>query len=78
MLGVCLFVPVMAGLYARRVGQPEALAAVAAGIAAMVAVHLATRGRGFGIVTPAFAGIALSVVGCAVMVLARRRRMGRR
>ena len=56
-------------------GAPEALAAVAAGIAAMVAVHLATRGRGFGIVTPAFAGIALSIVGCAAMVLVRRRRI---
>ena len=74
-LGVSLFVPVVAGLYVRRVGKPEALAAVAAGIAAMVAVHLATRGRGFGIVTPAFAGIALSIIGCAVVVLVRRRRI---
>jgi SSS family solute:Na+ symporter len=72
-LGVCLFVPIVAGLYVRRVGNPEALAAVGAGVAAMVAVHLATGGRGFGIVTPAFAGIAVSIVACVVVLIARRR-----
>jgi SSS family solute:Na+ symporter len=72
-LGVCLFVPIVAGLYARRVGTPEALAAVGAGVAAMVAVHMGTYGKGFGIITPAFAGITVSVAACLVMVVARRR-----
>ena len=72
-LGVCLFVPIVAGLYVRRVGQPEALAAIGVGIAAMVAVHLATLGKGFGIISPAFVGIATSVVVCAAVALGRRR-----
>lgn len=74
-LGVSLFVPIVAGLYTGRVGKPEALAAVGAGIAVMVSVHLGTMGKGFGIITPAFAGIFVSVVTCLVVVLARRRRM---
>ena len=32
LLGVCLFVPMIAGLYVRRAGAPEALAAIAGGV----------------------------------------------
>jgi SSS family solute:Na+ symporter len=72
-LGVSLFVPMMAGLYVRRAGTPEALAAIAGGISVMVAVHLATGGRGFGIVSPALAGILTSILaGGAVLALRRR------
>jgi hypothetical protein len=46
----------MAGLYVRRAGTPEAMAAIFGGVAVMLAVHLATGGRGFGIVSPALAG----------------------
>jgi solute:Na+ symporter, SSS family len=39
-LSVSLFVPVVAGLYVRRAGTPEALAAIGAGIAALAAAQL--------------------------------------
>ena len=66
--------PVVAGLYVRRVGHAGGAGRHRArGIAVMVAVHLATGGRGFGIVTPALAGILASVLaGCAVLALRRR------
>jgi hypothetical protein len=62
----------MAGLYVRRAGTPEALAAIAGGVAVMLAVHLATGGRGFGIVSPGLAGLVASA-GAAGAVLALRR-----
>jgi SSS family solute:Na+ symporter len=73
LLGVCLFVPMMAGLYVRRAGTPEAMAAIAGGVAVMLAVHLATAGRGFGIVSPALAGLLASVLACGAVLALRRR-----
>src|SRR5207237_8982550 len=46
LLGVSLFVPILAGLYSRRAGAPGALAAVAAGVSAMLAVSRPSDGRG--------------------------------
>ncbi len=40
-LGVCLFVPVVAGLFTRRPGAPEALAVIGAGLVMLVAGNLA-------------------------------------
>lgn len=39
LLGVSLFVPVLAGLYVRRAGTPEALAAIVAGVSFVLAVQ---------------------------------------
>ena len=44
LLGVSLFVPIIAGLYSRRAATPEALASIGCGVAAMLAVQLATGG----------------------------------
>lgn len=72
-LAVSLFVPVVAGLYSRRFGTPEALAAIATGIAVLFAVRLASGGPGWGLFSPSLLGIAASaVVGGAVLVLRRR------
>jgi len=72
-LGVCLFVPMMAGLYVRRAGTPEAMAAIFGGVAVMLAVHLATGGRGFGIASPALVGLIASVLACTIVLALRRR-----
>jgi len=40
LLGVSLFVPLVAGLYSRRPGPPEALAAIGVGVAVVVAARL--------------------------------------
>ena len=69
-LSVSLFVPVVAGLHYRKTGTVEALAAIGAGVAALLAVHLRTGGAGYGIGTPTLLGMAVSAV---VFVLVRRR-----
>src|SRR5438067_3369873 len=58
LIGVSLFVPVLAGLYVRRTSASGALAAMIAGVCAALAVHLLTGGRGWGLVTPAIGGLA--------------------
>ena len=74
LLGVCLFVQVVAGLYTRRVGTPEALAAIVAGVALVAAVELDRRlGAGwFGSVSADQAGLAASAVACVFVAVARR------
>jgi SSS family solute:Na+ symporter len=62
LLSVSLFVPVIAGLYARRVHVAEALAAIGAGVAIVIALQLSTSGRGFGRLTPALIGIAGAIL----------------
>jgi SSS family solute:Na+ symporter len=84
-LGVCLFVPVVAGLYARRVGAPEVWAAIAAGVMALLAAQLAGPdhslfgslfGSSFGL-TPTLLGL-LASVGACLMVMGRHVAWGRR
>src|SRR5205814_2562902 len=74
LLGVSLFVPVVAGLYVRRAGTPEALAAIAGGVAVMLAVRLATGDAGFGPLSPALAGLLASAVAGGAVLATRRRR----
>ena len=71
LLTVSLFVPVVAGLYWRRTGTPEALAAVGCGVAGMLASHLATGGAGFGLLQPPFVGLVCAGLGCAAAVALR-------
>jgi SSS family solute:Na+ symporter len=73
LLGVSLFVPILAGLYLGRAGTPEALASIACGVATMAAVHLGTGGRGLGGVTPALAGLGAASLGFLVVFLTRLR-----
>jgi Na+/proline symporter len=71
-LSVCLFVPVIGGLYVRRVGAPEALAAIATGMAMTAAVHFGTDGRGFGGLSPALVGLLAGTLACALVAVGRR------
>jgi SSS family solute:Na+ symporter len=73
LLGVSLFVPILAGLYIGRAGTPEALASIACGVATMAAVQLATGGRGVGGMTPALAGLTAASAGFLVVFLSRLR-----
>jgi SSS family solute:Na+ symporter len=74
LLGVSLFVPVVAGLYLRRAETPEALAAIAGGVAVMLAARFATGGRGFGVVSPALAGLLASALAGGTVLALRRPR----
>jgi SSS family solute:Na+ symporter len=62
LLVVTLVVPLVAGLYSTRPTPRTAFAAIALSVPATGVIHMATQGRGFGILTPAAAGILLSAV----------------
>jgi SSS family solute:Na+ symporter len=72
-LSVCLFVPVVAGLYMRRAGALEAWAAIGAGIAALLTAQLAGRDHGWAGLTPAVLGLMASVAAFLAVALGRRR-----
>jgi len=72
-LSVSLFVPVVAGLHSRRPGVPEALAAIAAGVAALFAARFAALAERSPLLDPTLLGIAVSALAFAVVFVARRR-----
>jgi len=61
LVGVSLFVPIVAGLYVRRTSAAGALVTMLGGVAAAVTVHVVTGGRGVGLLTPAVAGLAAAI-----------------
>jgi SSS family solute:Na+ symporter len=73
-LGVCLFVPVLAGLFLRRFRAPEALAAVGGGMLVMLTLQLTVGAPGWRGWTPPLAGLLASVIVAAVVHLAWRGR----
>jgi SSS family solute:Na+ symporter len=73
LLGVSLFVPILAGLYVRRAGRTEALTAIACGVAGMVTVQFATAGRGIFGLTPALVGLMAASLGFVVVFVSRVR-----
>jgi solute:Na+ symporter, SSS family len=77
-VGVCLFVPVMAGLFVRRFQAVEALAAIAGGLVVMLAMQLTAGARGLRGFTPSLAGVLTSVlVAIAAYALHARARQNR-
>jgi SSS family solute:Na+ symporter len=72
LLSVSLFVPVVAGIYLQRVRTLEAGAAIGAGVGTLIAVQLATDGRGVWGWTPTMLGLIVSVAACGAVLLARR------
>jgi SSS family solute:Na+ symporter len=74
LLAVALFVPVVLGLYWPRMGTSGALASIFAAIAADLATHFATGGRGLGLLSPPAIGILTGLtVALAVTIIAPRR-----
>jgi SSS family solute:Na+ symporter len=69
LLVVTLFVPVLGGLYTRRAGSREALAAIVAGVAALLVVRFGVGPRPW--VDPALAGILAAAVVFSAMTLLR-------
>jgi SSS family solute:Na+ symporter len=61
LLGVSLFVPIVAGLYVPRTTASGALASITAGVGGMLTVQLTTAGRGWGQITPALGGLLASL-----------------
>ena len=69
LLSVSLFVPVAAGLHSRRPGSAEALAAAAAGVAALLVARSAGAG---GWMPPSAWGLAFATTAYGVFFAARR------
>src|SRR5262245_16598133 len=74
LLTVSLFVPILAGLYVPRARTTDALAAIGAGVAGMLAVQLSTAGRGWGILTPALVGLVAAMAAFFVAFVSARQR----
>ena len=70
-LSVSLFVPVIAGLYVRRVGTPEALAAIAAGVVSLLTIQLVTEGHGWAGMTPALLALLAALTACGTVAIVR-------
>ena len=70
LVGVSLFVPVVAGLYLRRPRALDALAAIAGGVITVVALQLWNGGKPIGLFTPAMCGLAAAAAAFAVVSIA--------
>jgi len=73
LVSVSLFVPVVAGLYMRRPGALDALAAMAGGVLAVIAAQLWNGGKPIGWFTPAMCGLAAAAAAFAAAGLLTRR-----
>lgn len=71
-LTVTLFVPILGALYVRGAARREGLASILTGVPALIITYLATGGRGYGILSPALAGVLASACGFAAARLLRR------
>ena len=71
LLGVSLFIPIVAGLYVPRTTSAGAMAAIAGGVGGMLVVQLATNGAGYGLLGPAPAGLLAATVAWAVSLTVR-------
>lgn len=69
LLGVSLFVPILAGLYIRSAGTRQVLVAMVLGVGTVIAVQVATGGRGYGWLTPALVGLAAGIAGFLAMMM---------
>jgi solute:Na+ symporter, SSS family len=66
LLGVSLFVPIVAGLYVPRTTSAGALASIVAGVVGMLVVQTLTAGQGWGVVTPALGGLLAAIAAWAI------------
>ena len=71
LLGVSLFVPIIAGLYIRQAGTREALASIACGVATMVAVRFLVGSGGIRGLTPELCGLIAASVGFLAVFISR-------
>jgi solute:Na+ symporter, SSS family len=75
LLGVSLFVPILAGLYSPRTSAAGALASIVAGVGGLLAINASTGGAGFGIVTPSLGGLLAAATAWAVSLTTTKRPM---
>ena len=71
LLGVSLFVPVLGGLYSRRAGQAEALAAILAGVVTLLVVRFWAAGRYLWL-DPTLCGLTAASIAFVGVMISRR------
>ena len=76
LMAVSLFVPVVAGLYSRRPGAPEALAAGGVGVATLITVTLMDVADPSPWFNASFLGLVASAAAFGIVFLMRRTRAG--
>jgi SSS family solute:Na+ symporter len=64
-LTVTLFVPILGALCVRGAGRMEGLASVLTGVPVLAVVHYLSGGRGYGVLSPALAGVLASAAAFA-------------
>ncbi len=72
LLGVSLFVPIIAGLYVTRAGTPEALASVAAGIGTLLYLRAQPWATGSIWFNPSLAGLVAAAAAFFLVAVVRR------
>jgi len=70
-LTVTLFVPVLGALYVRGAGRIEGLASILTGVPVLALTHYLSAGRGYGVLSPALAGVLASAAAFGAAHLAR-------
>jgi Na+/pantothenate symporter len=70
LLTVSLLVPVLGGLYSKRAGAPEALAAIASGVVTLLVIRFFLAGR-YGWLDPTLMGLVAAAVAFAVTMAVR-------
>ena len=73
LLSVCLFVPVLLGLYVAAADSRNAYAAMFFGVGVLLTVQVATGGKGYGIWSPSLLGLITSAAAGALSLLVFRR-----
>ncbi len=66
LMAVCLFVPLVAGLYTRLAGVPEAMAACGVGVVTLISVELAGLSGSSTLLNPSARAVLLGVLASAV------------
>lgn len=64
-LTVTLFVPILGALFVRSAGRVEGLASILTGVPVLAAVHYLSGGQGYGVLSPALAGVLASAAAFA-------------
>jgi SSS family solute:Na+ symporter len=71
MLSVCLFVPVILGLYVKSADRTHALTAIFTGIASFLLAHFTSGGKGYYGFTPPLIGLLISAVAAMIALAVR-------
>jgi SSS family solute:Na+ symporter len=74
-LTVTLVVPIVGGLYVPRAGRREGLASILTGVPVLVVTHYLSHRQGYGVLSPALAGVIASAAAFGLVGLTRGRKI---